>query len=41
MNVMTRMVFGKRYYGVEREKEINTRKLREMLTKMLRLFDEA
>ncbi|CAO2817583.1 unnamed protein product [Amaranthus hypochondriacus] len=41
MNVMTRMVFGKRYYGVDGEEEISTRKFREMLAKMLRLFNEG
>ncbi|XP_010692664.1 cytochrome P450 81Q32 [Beta vulgaris subsp. vulgaris] len=39
MNVMTRMIFGKRYYGVEGEN--NGEKFREMLAKMLTLFNDA
>lgn len=38
MNVMTRMIFGKRYYGVEDEEG---KKFSEMLAKMLILFNDA
>ncbi|KAL2895393.1 Isoflavone 2'-hydroxylase, partial [Bienertia sinuspersici] len=36
MNVMTRGIFGKRYYGVEEGKDF-----REMMEKMMRLFNDA